>query len=251
MHEFGIALVVFLSLVGASLGALWLSGKLHARHRHDDIYNVVRLAANIFVVTTSLVLGLLLNSAKNTYEAVDRNVHAFATDIVLLDRSLRHQGAEALETRQRLHAYMRRLIEGTWGPSGPRVLDDPEAERLLDEVGNALAAIRPNDPVRADLWREAENNLQSVVKRRWALIEESEGTIPPALMLMLGAWLVLIFASVGYRAPHNAVVRVTLVVAAALIAASVYLLLDLDQPFAGAIQVSPEPLERAERQVLR
>ena len=251
MHEFGIALVVFLSLVGASFGALWVSGKLPAHHRHDDTHNLVRLAVNIFVVTTSLVLGLLLNSAKNTFEVVDRNVHAFATDIVLLDRSLRHQGPEAAEVRQRLQAYVRRMLEGTWGTDGTRVLDDPEAERLLDEVGNALAAIRPNDPVRADLWREAENNLQSVVKRRWALIEESEGTIPPAFLLMLGAWLVLIFASFGYRAPHNAMVRVTLVVAAALMAASVYLLLDLDQPFAGAIQVSPEPLERAERQVLR
>lgn len=251
MHEFGIAFVVFLSLVAASLGALWVSGKLPAHHRHDDIYNIVRLAANIFVVTTSLVLGLLLNSSKNTFESVDRNVHAFATDIVLLDRSLRHQGPEAAQTRQRLQAYVRRMLEGTWGAGGTRVLDDPEAERLLDEVGNALAAIRPSDPVRADLWRASETNLQSVVKRRWALIEESEGTIPSAFLFMLGGWLVLIFASFGYRAPHNAVVRGTLVVAAALMAASVYLLLDMDRPFDGPIQVSPEALERAERQVLR
>ena len=49
------------------------------------------------------------------------------------------------------------------------------AERLLDDVGNALAAIRPSDPVRVELWREAQVNLESVEKRRWALIEESEG----------------------------------------------------------------------------
>ena len=89
MHEIVVAAAIFVCLVAASLGALLVSERLPARYRHDDTYNVVRLAANIFVVMTSLVLGLLLNTAKNTYEAVDRNVHAFATDLVLLDQTLR------------------------------------------------------------------------------------------------------------------------------------------------------------------
>jgi hypothetical protein len=251
MHEIVVAAAIFLCLVAASLGALLVSEKLPARYRHDDTYNVVRLAANIFVVATSLVLGLLLNSAKNTFEAVDRNLHAFATDLVLLDRTLRHYGPEASEVRQRLTAYVRQAIDGTWADDGSRVLDDRRAERLLDDVGDALAAIRPSDPVRAELWREAQVNLQSVVKRRWALIEESEGTIPTPFLVMLSAWLVLIFASFGYRAPHNAVVATTLVVAALLIAGAIYLLLDMDQPFAGAIQISPAPLHRVEEQLHR
>jgi hypothetical protein len=37
---------------------------LPAYYRHDDTLNVVRLIANIFVVMTSLVLGLMINSAK-------------------------------------------------------------------------------------------------------------------------------------------------------------------------------------------
>ena len=43
---------------------------------------------------TSLVLGLLLNSAKNTLKSTDRNVHAFATELILMDRTLRQYGPE-------------------------------------------------------------------------------------------------------------------------------------------------------------
>jgi hypothetical protein len=182
---------------------------------------------------------------------VDKNVHSFATDLIILDRTLRHYGPEASDVRQRLTAYLRQIANGRWGVGSSSVPEDLVAERLLDQVGDALAAIRPSDPARAELWREAQVSLQHVVWRRWSLIEESEGSIPAPFLVMLTAWLVLIFASYGYRAPRNAVVATTLVVAAFLISGAIYLVLDMDAPFSGAIQLSPAPLDRALEQVLR
>ena len=251
MNEILVGVVTFLCLVVASIGSLELSGKLPARYNHADTDRVVRLAANIFVVTTSLVLGLLLNSAKNTYESVDHNVHGLATDLIVLDRSLRHYGPEAANVRQRLAADLQQALDGTWAKNSQRVLDNRAAEVLLDDVWNALAAIRPSDPIRSGLWRDAEANLQKVVKRRWTLFEESEGTIPTIFLIMLIAWLVLIFASFGFLAQRNAVTISTLVVAALLISASVYLILDMDVPFSGPIQISLAPLQRAAEQMRR
>jgi hypothetical protein len=62
---------------------------------------------------------------------------------------------------------------------------------------------------------------------------------------------VLIFGSFGYRAPRNALVLMTLVGAAFLITTSIYLVLDMDVPFSGPIQVSPAPLLRAADQMSR
>jgi hypothetical protein len=62
---------------------------------------------------------------------------------------------------------------------------------------------------------------------------------------MLVAWLALIFASFGFRAPKNAITATTLMVSAALIAGAIYLILDMDVAFSGPIQISPAPLERA------
>ena len=249
MDEFLTPAAIFFGLVAASVSSLLVSEKLHERHRNDDTHNVIRLAANIFVVTTSLVLGLMLNSAKNTFEAVDHNVHVFATDLVLLDRSLRNYGPEASDARRQLASYVRQAVAGTWPVQGTPVLDDRAAERLLDDVRVALLAIRPSDPVRFELWREAHTNLQNVVKGRWVLIEQSEGTIPTALLVVVVAWLILIFGSFGYRAPRNAIVVTTFVIAAFLLSAAVYLILDMGQPFSGPIQISPEPLLRAEEQL--
>ena len=251
MHELVVAMAIFVCLVAASLGSLVLSERLPAHHRQEETYNVVRLAASIFVVMTSLVLGLLVNSSKNMFEAIDRNIHAFSTELILLDRTLRHYGPEASDVRQRLRAYVRQAINGTWGADASPVLEDRAAETLLDEVGNGLVAMRPSDPVRTEMWREAEVSYQNVVRRRWVLIEESEGTIPTPFLVMLVAWLVLIFASFGYRAPRNAVVATTLVVSAFLIAGSIYLILDMNVPFSGPIKISPAPLQRAEEQLRR
>lgn len=76
-------------------------------------------------------------------------------------------------------------------------------------------------------------------------MEQAEGSIPAPLLVMLVAWLILIFGSFEYRAPQNLVVVATLVLSAALIASTLYLILDLDGPFSGPIQISPAPLQRA------
>jgi ABC-type multidrug transport system fused ATPase/permease subunit len=251
MHDLLVTAASFLCLVGASLGSLVISQRLPARYRKDDTGNIVRIAANIFVVATSLVLGLLLNSAKNTFEAVDRNVHVLATDIILLDRTLRHYGPEAAAARERLAAYVRRAVDDAWVAGSSPVLDDREAERLLDAVGDALLRIRPSDPARAELWRDAHASYQNVVKQRWVLIEESDGTIPTPFLVLLVMWLMLIFGSYGYLAPGNAVVVITLVLAALLLSGAVYLILDMDRPFSGTLQISSAPLERAIEQLRR
>jgi len=146
---------------------------------------------------------------------------------------------------------VRRAVDGTWGAAGSSVLEDREAERLLDAVGDALLTIRPSDPARIELWSDARAYYQNVVKRRWVLIDESDGTIPAPFLVLLVMWLMLIFASYGYRAPRNAVVMTTLVVAALLISGAIYLILDMDVPFSGTIRISSAPMERAMEQLRR
>ena len=192
-------------------------------HRQEDTHNVVKLAAHIFVVMTSLVLGLLINSAKSTFESVDRNVHAFATELILMDEALRQYGPDVANTRQRLITYVQQAVNGTWPAQGAPIIDDSRAEQLLDDVGDSLRAIKP-DAEKVELWRNVQQSYQNVVRRRWSLVEESEGALPTPLLGMLVAWLFLIYASFGYRAPRNMVVVSTLVVSAFLISGAVYLI---------------------------
>ena len=245
MQEVLIAAAIFLCLTVAPLVSTAIWPRLPARHRDDDTNNVVRLAANLFGVMTSLVLGLMINSAKNTFESIDHNVHAYATELILLDRILREYGPETDAVRQPLVVSVQR-VAGNASPTGETpVAANRLSDHLLTEIGTRLSALVPNDAAHSALLQDASQRLQKVVELRWILIEQSEGAIPWPLIAMLVAWLVLIFASFGFRAPKNAITLATYVVSAALIAGAIYLILDMDVPFSGPIQISPVPLERA------
>lgn len=242
MSDALIALAFFLCLAGAAFGALFINARLPERHRAQDTSNVVRLCAGIFVVMTSLVLGLMVTSAKSTFESVDKNLHAYATELILLDRTLRYYGPETAEARRQLLTYVKQAA-ARMAQSDP-VLSSRSAESLLNDVAFSLRSLKPADPQHAALLLRAEQRFETAYEMRWTLVEQSEGTIPFPLIALVGAWLVLIFASFGYCAPRNAVVIASLFVSALLIAGAIYLILDMDGPFDGTIQVSPAPLDR-------
>jgi hypothetical protein len=245
VREALVAALVFACLVAASIGTMLTYSKLPAHHRQDETNTVVRLVANIFVVMASLVFGLMINSSKNTFEGIDNNIHSFATEIILFDRTLRTYGLEANETQQRLIAYVEKALSEPERVDDPLVRGDRTSELALNAVGDSLSVISPPDAGHVALWNDARQQYQRIVEQRWVIVEQSEGVIPMPLIVMLAAWLTLIFASFGYRAPKNMIVVAMFVLSALLISASLYLVLDMDIPFAGTIQISDAPLRRA------
>lgn len=245
MREVSIAMVIFLCLAAAAFASMTIWPRMPARHRDDDTNTVVRHAANLFGVMTSLMLGLMINSAKNTFESIDHNVHAYATELILLDRTLRQYGPESDAVRQPLVAYVLRVVADTMQTDETPAAGNEQSEHLLMEIGSRLSALAPADAAHSSVLQDARQRLQKVLEQRWVLIEQSEGTIPWPLIAMLVTWLALIFASFGFRAPRNAITAATLVMSAALIAGAIYLILDMDVAFSGPIQISSAPLERA------
>jgi hypothetical protein len=245
VREIAVSGSVFLCLVVASIGTMLAYPRLPARHREEETNTVVRLVANIFVVMTSLVFGLMINSSKNTFAGIDDSVHSFATEIILLDRTLRTYGLEADDTRASLLRYVQQALSGPMHVVDPVLQSDPKSEMALNAVGNNIAVMMPTDPNHVALWTDARQQYKTIVERRWVIVEQSEGVIPMPLVFMLMAWLTLIFASFGFRAPKNIIVMSMFLVAAFLISASIYLVLDMDIPFDGMIQISDAPLRRA------
>lgn len=249
MNEVRIAIFVSLCLAAASLGALCFYDRLPPHQRQDDTHAVVRLIANIFVVMTSLVLGLMISSAKGRFDAVNRDVHSYATELILLDRMLLLYGPEANAARRDLRSYTERAASGHWTAAGGH--SDMTNERLIEDVGTGLRTLAPSSEPQLSIWNDIRDQYRKVLELRWSLVEQAEGSIPRPLVLMLVAWLVLIFASFGFRAPRNAVIVGAFVAASALIGGAIYLIVDMDAPFEGPIQVSPAPLQRAVAEMSR
>ena len=55
-------------------------------------------------------------------------------------------------------------------------------------------------------------------------------------------WITIIFVSFGLFAPANTIVISSLLMAALSMAGSIYLIVELDHPFAGMMKISSAPL---------
>jgi hypothetical protein len=252
MNPFILALLLFVCLTAASLGSLFASEKLPEKYRQSDTQAVVRLVANIFVVLTSLVLGLMISSSKDRFDTMSRDIHTLAIDIIVFDRLLSIYGPEADDTHKLLVDYVERAASGAWRAGGPALVYNRLSERLLDDIGNGLRSIAPPDGRRLAIWNDAREEYRTIFKLRWVLLEQSEGSIPPALVWALSAWLVLIFASFGYQASRNIIVVMSFPIAAVLVSGALFLALDMDGPLnPGLITVSPAPLQRALAEIQR
>ena len=69
--------------------------------------------------------------------------------------------------------------------------------------------------------------------------------IPMPFLVVLIAWLAIIFASFSLFAHNNATTIVALGVFALSASASIFLILELSQPFTGLMTISSEPLRNA------
>src|SRR5207249_3254583 len=80
---------------------------------------------------------------------------------------------------------------------------------------------------------------------RWLLHEQLQTSIPKPFMVVLIFWLAVIFGSFGLFAPGNGTVSMALFVCALSIAGAMFLILEMDEPFGGAIRISSAPVRDA------
>lgn len=207
---------------------------------HGEVHATIRLIANILVVMTTLALSLMLNSAKNRFEQDNSNIRGLATNLILLDRTLKALGPPADEARRQIAEYVRISLR-----EANIVEEDPEAEAALDAAGASLRAVRVSDEQQIALWNDARQLYRQVVRDRWIAVDQLGGTIPRPLVVMLVVWLAAIFASFGYQAPRSRVAAAAFVLAALLMSAALFLILDMDEPLFGLVKTSNAPFERA------
>jgi len=77
------------------------------------------------------------------------------------------------------------------------------------------------------------------------MFEESGRSVSVALLTVVVCWLSILFFSFGLFAPANTTALSSLLVAALSVSGAIFLILELDQPFSGLIQISQHPIEMA------
>ena len=83
------------------------------------------------------------------------------------------------------------------------------------------------------------------------LYEQAEGALSWPFFVVLVFWLVALFAGFGLYARRNATVIAALLVGALTVAGAIFLILEMNRPYRGFMQISSAPIRHALEQIGR
>jgi hypothetical protein len=224
---------------------LWARQRLPAHHLNDETKNLVSVSMAVVGTISALVLGLLISNANTSFIARSGEVTTLSADILRLDQMLRLYGPEANPARGKLLQYAERKTHDLFPKrlSDVRVTNEYTYE-VLQQVEYLMLELKPPDARRRWFLQQGLLHAAKIGNTRWLLGQEAGQGTPKVFVALLVFWLSLLFASFGLFAPRNLIAALTLVFCAIAVSGGVEMILELEQPFAGVLHISPLPMQR-------
>jgi len=242
MSNVTISLIVFVLVFGGALLGIFLSSALPQDHLNETSKDVVRTGIGLVVLIAGLVLGLLVASAKQYYDAQSNELNAMSAKIVLLDRVLAHYGPETREARDLLRSDLVLMLNQLWSKNRTSLQPSLAIRKgFYDE----LQGLSPRTDAQRSIQAQALGITLALAEMRWLRYEQSATAVSWPLLVVLVFWLTIIFASFGLFAPRNVTVIAAFLLSGLSVSGAIFLILELDRSFEGIIQVSTAPLRAA------
>jgi hypothetical protein len=241
--------IAFACVFGAALLAMRLRAALPEHHRSGETKDTVKLAMGLVATMAALVLGLLVASAKGAYDTEKSQVVQMAGKAAFLDRVLAHYGPDTAEARALLRRALEDAIARIWPENKAQ-----EAQLAPNTAGgealyDALLKLAPQDDPQRLLKSQALGIAVDLGQVRWLLFEQAGTSISAPLLVIVVFWLAVLFFSFGLFGPANTTANAALLVGALSVSAAIFLILELDRPFGGLIQISSQPMFKALNQL--
>lgn len=243
MSPFAIGGAAFLCVFGAAFVGMFLRSRLPDHHLSPDSRDAIKLATAIIGTLSALALGLLIASAKRSFDDAGTELRTAAARVLLLDRVMAHYGQETAEMR----GTLRRLLEARLRETSASTTADNSWDEGLDiePVQERLRQLSPRDDAQRWLQARALQLTGQIAEARWMRAETEAGGFPGMFLIFLVFWLALLFGSFGLLAPTNPTVIATLFVCALSVTGALVLIIDMDHPYLGFVRVSDAPLKMA------
>ena len=207
--------------------------------------DAVKVAMALVSTMCAIVLGLLIASAKSSYDTQNNELTDMSSKLILLDRILAHYGPESKEAREELRNAAISALDRMWSKDlsdhsqmGP---GSTGSEILYDKI----QALSPKDDTQRSIQSQALSIVFALGQTRWLMYEQRAGSGSIPLLMVLIFWLTALFISFGLFAPRNATVYATLLVSALSVSFAIFLILELYSPYVGVIRISDATLRTA------
>jgi len=246
-----IGLILFVGLVGVILLGGWLRRVIPAEQLSAESKDVVKLALGLVGTMTAILLGLLISSAKDSFDTTQSDVMQMAAKVALLDRVLKLYGPEALDARRALRDTIADAVRQTWPTerTGPVRLDPNQ------QMGGTLYVevqrLSPQGDMQRGLKTQATDLMVQLAELRSLLQAQAIPSLSTPLLIALVSWLVVIFLGFRLLAPPNPTNTLALVAGAFSVACAVFIILELNYPFAGVIRLPSGPMTNVLNQLAK
>jgi len=239
--------VVLMCVFGSAMLGMGLRAVLPKHHLSSDSRDVIKVAMAMIATLAALVVGLLIASAKSSFDTKDGELRSAAAHIVMLDRAMAEYGPETADARRLLRQVLTTWIQRVWREDRAGNIDTDAISQGsgLEEIQRRLLALVPQNDARRSLQANALTLTGNVAEARWLVVEQAGSSIQWPFLTILVFWLAVILASFGLFAPPNGSVITALFVCALSVAGAIYLIVEMDQPYSGLIKLSSAPLHTA------
>ena len=202
MSALAISGIVFVCICGGTLLGMVMRAVLPEQHLSPESKDVVKLGMGLIGTMTALVLGLLIASAKSSFDAQRNGLSQLAANIIMMDRALAHYGPESKGVREMLRSSVADLLRRTWPGENPGAGQDGNSgtegryEALYEKI-QELARRMMRSALQAQALKIAVDSAQM----RWSLFAQKSSSIPIAFLVVMVSWLTLLFASFSLLRP--------------------------------------------------
>ena len=247
MAPIAISFVAFaLALVGILLGSV-IQRMLPEGHLSSDSKEVVKLSMGVVATLAALVLGLLVASAKSTYDARESEINQLTAYVILIDNLLAKYGEGAQAARAALRQAIPAIVDRIWreGQSAPLQSTPFKASAQGEAFYQRVQELQPTNDIQRGLKDRVIQATTDSAQARFLLFSHLGSSIPGPFLAVLLLWMIVLFAGFALMAPANATTLASLVICALSVSGAIFLILELDQPFGGMMVIPSEPLRNA------
>jgi hypothetical protein len=244
-------MIVFFVIFGGGILGIVLRRLLPENHFIPPSEAVIKLVTGFVMTMTGIILGMLVSSAKASYDGQKLLVAQIASDVILLDHTLVAYGSETVTIRIQVREALESAANRVW-PVATSARITLEPEDRIDRIEAQLNGLEPTTSGQAYAKAHAMTLLSELQRSSWLLFVQSDtNKLSMPLLVILISWVVGIFISFGLYAPPNPTVIVTILLGALAVSAAILIIIEMYSPFSGMMKISSEPVRQAIAQLNR
>ena len=243
------AAAVAVGVFAGGLLGLALKHVLPEQHTSGPSRDMIGAVVGLLTLLCALVTGLLVWTAYGVYAAQNTAIQTLASKVVKLDLALEDFGPVTKPERMDLRDRVEKTIDQVWGSHTSNANFETEnfdiAIKFMRDPEKALGHLHPETDEQKQALATAKSTLDAIEQSRLQMSFALSAPISYPVLLTVVGWVFFLFCGFGLMSKGGPMPFIALAVAAIAVASAVLLILDLSNPYLGAIHASPAPLQQA------